>query len=136
LSGLSLNPGSFRAASSGASAARKKKAKATATGTRVSYTDSQAATTTFTVTKSVNGVRHGPSCVTAPRHPKQGAKRCKLRITVGSFNHTDKAGAVSFRFTGRVKGRALAPGDYRVTAVARVGTKASGPVSTSFTIKR
>ena len=36
----------------------------------------------------------------------------------GSFKHTDGAGANSLRFTGRVGGRRLRPGRYRLVARA------------------
>jgi hypothetical protein len=35
----------------------------------------------------------------------------------GSFTHTGKNGANSFKFTGRLGGRKLAPGTYRLTGV-------------------
>jgi hypothetical protein len=37
----------------------------------------------------------------------------------GSFKHIGKAGTNSFKFTGRLAGKALKPGSYRLVAVAR-----------------
>ena len=36
----------------------------------------------------------------------------------GSFNHTGTAGLNRFRFSGRLGGRKLRPGNYRLVAVA------------------
>jgi hypothetical protein len=38
-------------------------------------------------------------------------------LNVASFAHHDAAGANRFRFTGRVDGRTLAPGHYRLQAI-------------------
>jgi hypothetical protein len=89
ITNLQVKPSRFRPASSGASIA-------VAAGALVSYSDSAAATTTFTVQR------------------KSGRHTFK---TVGRFEHTDAAGSNHFRFTGRVSGHALAPGHYRLKAV-------------------
>ena len=72
-------------------------------GTTISYTDSLAATTTFTVTQKARGVVKGKRCVAPPRHPsKRGKKpkKCTRTVTFGTFNHRDKAGANRVRGTG------------------------------------
>lgn len=117
LGGLSLSPRTFRAASSGPSAL-----SAASTGTVISYTDSEAATATFTVEQSLSGVLQGSggsrSCAKAPKHPKKGSKRCTYYRVLGSFTHADGAGANRLRFTGRVAGGALKPGGYRLSVTA------------------
>jgi uncharacterized repeat protein (TIGR01451 family) len=132
LSILTLDPASFRAAKSGPSV----RAAAT-TGTVLSYTNSQASITTFTVFKRAPGVRKGKRCVAPPRKkPSKKPKRCTRFLKRGTFTHFDTAGAVRFRFTGRVNGKTLAPGRYRLRAVASNATGPSKPRQRDFTIKK
>lgn len=120
LSHLKLAPTAFRAATSGGSIAHAKKRKKT--GTTISYADTQAADTTFIVYRAVPGIKRGRSCV----KPRQGShsrirrsKRCTLFVRVqGGFLHRDVVGANRFHFTGRVNGKALSPGNYRLNAEA------------------
>lgn len=137
LSALSLSKGAFRAAGSGPSIL-----SAIATGTRLSYTDSQAATTTFEVQRRKTGVLkgHGKSkrCAAAPKHRRKGAevKRCTYYKLLGSFTHADTAGNNSFRFTGRLGGKKLKPGKYRLMARAKSTGGTSAPRSANFRIVR
>jgi hypothetical protein len=87
-------------------------------GAIVRYTGSQAATTTFTVQHPTAGRRQGKSC-RKPNRKNRRAKACTRYIRVGSFKHVDKSGLTHFRFTGRVKGRALKAGRYRLQAIPR-----------------
>lgn len=88
-------------------------------GTEVSYTDSIRADTTFTIAMAV----------------KTGSKTRYEKI--GEFIHTDGKGANRFRFTGRLNGAQLRPGNYRMTLSPRSGTgKTGASVSVTFTIKR
>jgi hypothetical protein len=141
LSGLTLSPSAFRAASSGPTAltagatAAKKKGKKT--GTLISYRDSQAARTTFTVLQSQNGVRKGKRCVRAPKHPKRKAKRCQRLVSLGTFTHTDGAGPNRLRFTGRLRSKKLKPGRYKLRAIARSSAgKTGAPATKGFRIIR
>jgi hypothetical protein len=77
--------------------ARSGSSIAAVAGALVSYSDSAAATTTFTVAR------------------KTGRHAFK---TIGRFKHADVQGSNRFRFTGRVNGHPLAPGSYRLKAVA------------------
>jgi hypothetical protein len=95
LSRLMLTPAAFRAARRGASVARA------ATGTTISYSVSEASTTTFTV----DHVRRGNPI---PLH--------------GQFTHQDVPGTNRFHFTGRIGGRALTPGKYRLNATPKSAT--------------
>ncbi|HEX4466342.1 MAG TPA: hypothetical protein VH025_04085, partial [Solirubrobacteraceae bacterium] len=105
-------------------------------GAIVSYTGTVAATTTLTVLRAVPGRRSGKKCVRATRHNKRH-RRCTRFVKVGSFTHKDAAaGTIRFRFSGRVSGRKLKPGRYRLTAVARNPAGAGSPLSISFTVVR
>jgi hypothetical protein len=108
LTSLKLRPKRFAPALSGASIARTRKV-----GTTVSYSDSQAATTTFTVFRVL------------------GRKRVK---SIGSFTHSDAAGPNRFTFTGRVAGRALRPGRYRLAATPHAGGVEGATKTVAFTV--
>src|SRR5207248_702549 len=95
-------------------------ARRATTGTTISYQDTLAATTTFTVLQSSAGIRRGKSCVAPPKRPsRHRAKRCTRFRVMGSFTHVDAAGANRPHFSGRLRGRKLKPGSYRLQAVAR-----------------
>jgi Subtilase family len=116
LSGLTIAPSAFKAAKSGApiSTARSR------LGTTVSYTDSEAAVTEFTVLVPRPGVLStAKKCVSPPRrhHTHGRPKHCVRYSRMGSFKRTDGSGPNNFRFSGRVGKRKLAPGRYRLQAV-------------------
>jgi hypothetical protein len=127
ISNARLSPATFRAASRGASLVRKVK-----TGTTISYRDSQAATTTFVVLKPVAGHKRGRRCVAGRKRRHQRA--CTRYVSVGSFKHADTAGNVTVHFTGRVKGKALKPGSYKLALTASANGKTSRTVTLSFRI--
>jgi hypothetical protein len=134
---LNVNPSRFRAAGRGATIVAPVRGKRRPrTGAQVSYSDSTAATTTFTVLKVVAGVRHGRGCVRlngrAPRH----ARRCSLLVRIGTFTHRDVRGRNSFRFSGRLRRRKLSPGSYVLRAIAAGRSGKSAPVSARFRIVR
>jgi uncharacterized delta-60 repeat protein len=129
LRGLAIKPAKFRAAPRGGSISSKG-------GAKISYSDSRAATTTFTVARVLPGRRSGKRCV-APTARNRGAKRCTRFVGVrGSFSHVDVAGRNSLRFTGRVRRKALKPGPYRLDARPRAGAQVGKTVSVRFRIVR
>ena len=112
VTGLELRPTAFRAARSGASVAAAK------TGTTVRYRLSEPARATFTVKRVARGIMLGSSCVT-PSAGRRG-KRCTRLVAVrGSFKHIGTAGTNRFSFTGRLRRRALNPGNYRLLATPK-----------------
>lgn len=84
-------------------------------GARVSWRDTRAATTTFTVLRISRGGH--------------------LRA-VGHFVHRDSAGLNRIRLTGRLRGRALAPGSYRLRAQPRLAGERGRALSAPFRIRR
>jgi hypothetical protein len=79
--------------------------------------------------KTLAGVRKGKRCVAPPAHPRRHApkpKRCTRTIETPT----------TIVFDGRVRGRALAPGSYRLQAVATIDGLASKAVTARFTIER
>jgi hypothetical protein len=131
LSRLRIKPASFKAAKHGGSIARRG-----ASGAKISYRDSQAAHIVFTVRRPEPGVRHGKRCVAGPTHGSGGhARRCTRYVALGRFTRVDRAGANSFHFTGRLGGRALGAGLYRLDAVARELGLSSRTISARFRIR-
>jgi hypothetical protein len=133
ISALTISPSSFFAAPSGATISAIT-SSAKKYGAKISYRDSQAATTTFTVLRETSGRKQGKSCKKPSNSNKHG-KRCTLLTAVGSFTHADKAAANSFHFSGRIKGKRLAPGAYRLQAIAHDAAGNGLAVTKSFTIK-
>jgi hypothetical protein len=123
LTGLKLSPATFAAAPRGLSvqAAAKR-----AVGTKVSFKVNVAGTTTFRVVKPLPGRRaSGARCV-APTKKNRRAKKCTRLVPVkGSFARAASAGVNSFRFTGRLRSKALTPAAYRLVATPRGGKAVS-----------
>jgi PKD repeat protein len=134
LTAVKLAPSAFYARPSGPSVLAAAKRKRTY-GTLVSYSGSQPATTTFTVQRRDTGRRQGKSC-RKPSRTNRGGKRCTYYTSLGSFKHADKAGAISFRFTGRVKSQALKAGPYRLQAIPRNAAGTGRAAYQSFTVKK
>jgi hypothetical protein len=72
----------------------------------------------------------------APKRSNRKKKKCTRWTAVrGSFTVAGKPGRNTFTFRGRVGGKALRRGAYRLTGVAADGAKnASAPVKRTFTI--
>jgi hypothetical protein len=135
ISALTISPSAFFAAPSGAtiSVATAAKVKAKKYGAKVSYRDSQVATTTFTVLRETGGRKQGRSCKKPSKSNRHG-KPCKILTAVASFVHVDVAGANGFHFSGRIKGKKLAAGSYRLQAVAHDAAGNGAAVDKSFKI--
>jgi hypothetical protein len=128
ISGLKLSPSPFVAALHGRAVTSVK------TGSTVSYSDTVAATTTFTVERRTTGRLEGRSCVRTTRS-NRSRKRCIRLVKIGHFNHADRPGKNRFHFTGRLQGRTLAFGSYLLVAVARNSAGAGPAVKVDFAIK-
>jgi uncharacterized delta-60 repeat protein len=125
ISKLGINPAVFAAAPSGPSIAKT-------IGAQVSYENTQAATTMLTVLKPARGARYKGNCVKPSR--RRHGKRCTRWVAVGRFPHADKVGLNSFHFTGRVYGRKLKPGRYRLRARPRFAGPAGAAIEVGFRI--
>ncbi len=122
LSQLALRPRRFRAAHA---KLKHPESKQPPIGTTITYRDTIAATTTFTVDRKIRGVRSGKKCVAPRGHIAKGARRCSLTVTRGSFSHVDNAGSNKMRFTGQIHGKPLAPAHYSLLVVASNAAGAS-----------
>ncbi len=108
ITGLSFKPNAFRPA-----APRSKSG-----GTKISFRLSEPATVRLTIERRAQGRKSGRKCL-APRPTNRTARPCvrwhKLR---GQIDRAGVTGSNTFRFTGRLAGRKLAPGSYRAMSVA------------------
>ena len=133
ISALTISPSAFFAAPSGATISAIA-AKAKKYGAKITYRDSQIATTTFTVLRETSGRKQGKSCKKPSKSNKHG-KRCTILTAVGSFTHVDIAGANSLHFSGQLKGKKLSPGSYKLQAIAHDAAGNGAAVEKSFKIK-
>jgi PKD repeat protein len=132
LSALTVAPKSFRAAARGATITAVRR-----TGATISYNDSEAAVTTFTVTTRLPGIVRGGICVAMPKAGAGKAKRCRRTVTAGTFTHPDAAGRTTLHFSGRLRSKALVPGTYTLTAIAKnAAGQVSRPVTAKFKVVR
>jgi hypothetical protein len=77
-------------------------------------------------------LRVGTKCRTAPRRFPRGRKRCTLwKAVPGQLRQNAYPGGTKLRWGGWLRGRRLAAGRYRVTAlpVERGGPLAAAPVA-------
>lgn len=137
LSALRLSPRSFHALARGPSVTNSKvNGGTTKHGTTVSYRLSTAASVKFTVQRVLAGRKVGKKCV-APTRKNREKRRCaRYRNLPGSFEVTGRAGANSFRFSGRTGGRRLKPNKYRLIATPTANRLAGKPRKATFKILR
>ena len=95
-------------------------------GTSVRYLLSEAATTRFRVQRALPGRRIGGRCVRPRRGTGHRAACVRWVYVRGSFKRSAGPGAVSFRFAGRIGGRRLPPGRYRLVASPRDALGSAG----------
>jgi hypothetical protein len=100
-------------------------------GTLISYTDTQSATTVFTVQRAIGTgvISHGKCVKPSAKHK---GRKCTRYQKVGRFKHADAAGLNRFRFTGRVGGKRLRRGRYRLISRPVNAAGKAGPSHTNF----
>jgi hypothetical protein len=125
LTRLAISPQAFAAAARGPSVIAAK-----TVGGRVTYTLSEPAHTTFTVKRKRAGLKVGRTCLKATRKLRSQLKgkprTCDFLVSEsGSFAYDGTEGPNRFRFTGRLRGRALGAGMYVLYAATKdsAGTK-------------
>jgi hypothetical protein len=128
-----LAPTSFPAAPSGPSAMSALRRY----GTKVTFTLNQAASTRFTVKQARPGRRASRGRCVAPTRRNRTARRCTRFVTLrGGFTRTGNVGTNTFRFMGRIAGKRLKPGRYKLVATPTANGQAGRPVSAAFRIIR
>jgi hypothetical protein len=150
---LTVAPGTVRPASSGAPVAQR---ATKGRGARIRYRSSQDVTTVFTLARATrggwrtlpgrtanadlvgSGVKRRGRCVRTSSGARTGSP-CRYRSRLrGHFLHHGQAGVNAVRFTGRLAGKRLPAGRYRLTAQARHHRtgKLSVPVAERFRVAR
>jgi PKD domain len=102
--------------------------------TRITYRDSAGATTTFTVQRVSSGRRNGKACAKLTRKNRK-AKHCSRYTKVGTFTHIDAEGANHVAFSGKLKGKKLKKGRYRLVIVAKNRGGHSKTVTRAYRVK-
>jgi pimeloyl-ACP methyl ester carboxylesterase len=130
IAGLRLSPSTFRASPSGVIV----RAASTRTATRVSYTLNVPASVRLTVERSGHGRTAGGRCVKRSAG-NRGGRACTRFVAVrGSLLRTRPAGADDFTFDGRLAGRALPAGRYRLVATPSADGRTGRPARARFRI--
>ena len=116
--GLKLAHTKFAAASSGLSVAPSAKRKVPV-GTKVTFTVDSSTTVRFRVERAATGRRVGKHCV-KPTKKNRHARRCTRYVRLKGFFDliAFSGGKTSFKFTGRLRGRKLPVGRYRLVGSA------------------
>jgi glucose/arabinose dehydrogenase len=132
LSALKLSPASLHPARSRRSAVQNDRHR-----TIVTFRLDERATITVTVERAGPGHKINGSCRRTARSNRK-AQRCTLFTPVrGSFRIAGKRGVNRFGFSGRIGGRTLAPGGYRLVLRARdAAGNVTKPVHAEFSAHR
>jgi hypothetical protein len=132
VSRMTLSPSAFPAAPRGPSALVSARRRY---GSKVAYTLNEAADVRFRVIQRKLGRRSKGGHCTKPTSANRSARKCIRRVTLpGSFTRAGGAGSNHFRFTGRLAGRRLKPGNYRLVATPGRGANTGHVASVSFRI--
>jgi hypothetical protein len=146
LSRLALKPHAFAALGGRRSSIVSARRRTVRRGATVRYGLSEAANVTFKVERSLSGRRRGRRCVVTGRssapvamdRTRRRGRRCtRYKEVTGNFTHAGSSGANSFRFSGRLNGKRLSRGRYRLLAVPKDAAGNNGrSVRTRFRIVR
>jgi hypothetical protein len=111
LSGLTVRPRAFRPA--------RRPRPSRGLGTRIGFSLSEPAVVSLRFRRALPGRRAGARCVRVTRANRR-AGRCTRYVTLrGAQAVAGRAGANRVTFDGRLRGRALAAGAYRLVAAPR-----------------
>lgn len=114
---------------------RKRRGSKVPVGTSFRFRLDRAAQVRLSFAQLVSGRRSGKRCVKASKanRKKRTCERVEQRGTLNAFG---KAGANGIEFRGKVGGRALKPGRYRVKVTATADGRTSKAATKTFTIVR
>jgi hypothetical protein len=129
---IDLSDPRFRAAPSGPSATAAAVKKV---GTVVAYKLDRPATVRFTVERPSKGRAGKKGKCDKPTSKNKKKKACTRWTAVkGSFTRTGVVGVNRFKFTGRMAGKKLAPGRYRLAATPTAAGRKGTTATVAFTI--
>jgi hypothetical protein len=124
---LKVSPSAFRAANAGgATASARGKGNQPPIGATVSYSLSAAGTVSFSVQRKTSGRKVGGGCVRPTRGNASKPACTFFKPLKGGFALSGAAGANSFKFRGRLGGKTLSPGGYRLLASAGAAASTAG----------
>jgi PKD repeat protein len=133
----SISPSAFPANPGGPSAVAAKRHKRRY-GAQVTYTLNVAAGVRFTVQLRSDGrrVKHAKTttCDRPTKHNRAKRKCIRYVTLAGSFTQAGLAGTNKFRFSGRLNGKRLSPGNYRLIATPTPITVTSRAATANFRI--
>lgn len=130
LSALRIRPVRFAPLTRGPAALGTTPAKG---GGVVSFALDRDATVAFRIVRVASGRREGGRCVGLLAAPRR-APRCVRLVRLGGFSRPETAGPRAFRLSGRLGGKSLVPGAYRLQASPRAGGLTGATVSAAFRI--
>jgi hypothetical protein len=129
ITALKVTPKRFAAARTG------RGRKAGSTGARASWTLSSPATMRLSIQRVVTGRKVAKTCVpTSQRNRKR--PKCERYLSVATITQAARQGNGSVKLTGKIAGRTMAPGAYRILATAEAAGRSSVPVAARFTVTR
>lgn len=114
---------------------RKRRGSRVPVGTSFRFRLDRAAQVRLSFEQLVSGRRSGKRCV-KPTKKNRTKRACTRTEQRGSLTVKGKAGTNGVEFRGRVGGRTLKPGRYRVKVTASADGKRSKAVTKTFTIAR
>jgi hypothetical protein len=135
ISALGESNATFRVGPSSTPLTGQAAAKHHKRGTVFSFQLDQAATVKVAIQTRARGRRSGRSCRADSRRLRH-RPRCTRIITIATLTRAAHAGLNKVSFSGRVHGKALAPGRYQASFTAIDSAGASPPKTLSFTIVR
>jgi hypothetical protein len=115
---LSLAPTTFRVVNAGEAIFSAKKKMKAPVGTTVAYSLSGKATTEFFVERRAPGRKVKGKCKPVTKANRAKKKCAFFRLNKTGFAHSGATGNNTFKFSGRIGGKGLAPGSYRLVASA------------------
>jgi hypothetical protein len=89
----------------------------------------------FEFSQIAPGRRAGTRCV-KPTKASRAKPQCSRFLTRGTLTVAGRAGSNALAFRGKLRGRPLAPGHYRLRVTARADGRTSSAATLSFTIAR
>lgn len=113
---LSLAPKTFRTANAGGAVLSAAHSSRAPVATTVRYALSTVGTVSFGVERAIMGRRVGKKCRKQTGSNRSHKKCTFFRKQTGGFTDDGAAGQNRFKFSGRLGGKALKPGSYRLVA--------------------
>lgn len=104
-------------------------------GTTFRFRLNRAASVRLSFSRILSGRRAGGRCV-KPTRANRSKPRCSRYQSRGALTMAGRAGSNAYTFRGRIRGRTLKPGRYRLRVTALADGKTSAAVSIRFTIAR